>query len=236
MPEWRIDPRNPGEVLACAGLAHLAWRADKTALTGFVQEKEEALRFVTPDLPALRRDMRDLSLERLDNHRCGLRLAGIELDWWCPWGLNHHLKNWAGQQSAWSVHCALLRAVGKSKPSEWLTFSAPAPGGRLYLDPDGTWSALGLGWSPNEHREIQMSCRPWVELLASIGLQTFPVAGHRTAGGFHYNLWRPAPLVGAVAAFGSPWSRVYALQRYHVSTGKTGSNTVLLQATPSGPD
>ena len=45
--KWNIDPRNPGEVFACAGLAHLAWRANPEAKTGF--DLNERVRFVTPD-------------------------------------------------------------------------------------------------------------------------------------------------------------------------------------------
>ena len=232
MAQWPIDPRNPGEVLACAGLAHLAWRVNPTVHTGFMTNSAGRLRFVAPDnaLPS-----EDPALEPLAGppHE-RLRFAGVELDWWCPWGLNPNLKNWAGQQSARTVHRSLRSAAASSRPSEWLTHTAPATG-RLYLDPAGTWDALSLGWSVNEHREIRMSCRPWVELLASIGLQAFPVPGHRASGGFHYSLWRPAPLPGAVAAFGARglWSQTYALERYHVSTAKTGSNTMLRQATPS---
>ena len=37
MVEWTVDARNPGEVLACAGLAHLAWREAPGAETGFVR-------------------------------------------------------------------------------------------------------------------------------------------------------------------------------------------------------
>lgn len=236
MAQWRIDPRNPGEVLACAGLAHLAWRADREATTGFESENDKGLRFVAPDLPALRGSSRTWSLKPMGNAAHGLCLAGVELDWWRPWGLNPHLKNWAGQQSAWSVHHALRSAAGNSTPSEWLTYTAPTPGGRLYLDPAGTWNALSLGWSLNEHRHLQMSARPWIELLASIGLQAFPMAGHRATGGFHYNLWRPAPLPGAIATFGGRWSPAYALQRYRVPTQKSGSNTMLCLATPSEAD
>ena len=227
--EWQIDPRNPGEVLACAGLAHLAWREDKEAETGFVVGDDAQLRFVSPEPRALRGDPEDMSLEDMPD---GVRLGPVDLDWWCRWGLNPNLKNWAGQQSAWTVHHSLRIAAGKSNPGDWLAYAAPATG-RLYLDPAGTWDALSLGWSVNEHHELRMSCRPWVELLASIGLQAFPVTGHRATGGFHYNLWRPAPLPAAVAAFGGPWSRAYALGRYHVPTGKTGSNTMLRQATPT---
>lgn len=240
MVEWPIDARNPGEVLACAGLAHLAWREDPTAQTGFVRDTAGRLRFVAPGsaLPSEGASLEPLAGPPLER----LRFAGVELDWWCPWGLNPNLKNWAGQQCARTVHHSLHSAAGSSRPSQWLTYAAPATG-RLYLDPAGTWDALSLGWSVNEHREVRMSCRPWVELLASIGLQAFPVPGHRASGGFHYNLWRAAALPSAVAAFGGPWSRAYALERYHVPTGKTGSNTMLRQATPStnggsvaGPD
>lgn len=232
MVEWRIDPRNLGEVLACAGIAHLAWRADGEAETGFVKDKDARVRFVAPDLPVLRGEPQEMSLEAPTDPSQGLRLGGIELDWWSPWGLNPNLKNWAGRQSAWTAHRSLRRAAGDSSPSEWLTCAAPA-GGRLYLDPVGAWNALSLGWSVNEHPELRMSCRPWVELLASIGLQAFPVPGHRARAGFAYNLWRLAPLPLAVAAFGGPWSRAYALQRYHAPTGKTGPNTTLRLATLS---
>ena len=55
-----IAPGN-SEVLTCAGLAHLAWRADPTAQTGFLRETGPPLRFVAPhdalagERPALER-------------------------------------------------------------------------------------------------------------------------------------------------------------------------------------
>ena len=48
--EWRIDPENPAEVLACAGLAHLAWRSDRHARTGFVFDDDGEVRFEAPQL------------------------------------------------------------------------------------------------------------------------------------------------------------------------------------------
>ena len=230
MVEWPIDPRNPGEVLACAGLAHLAWRADPAAQTGFLRETGGPLRFVAPHdaLPGERPVLEPLAGPPHER----LRFAGVELDWWCPWGLNPNLKNWSGPQSARTVHHSLRSAAGRSTPTGWLTCAAPAAG-RLYLDPTGTWNALSLGWSLKQHHTMRMSCRPWVELLASIGLQAFPVPGHRARGGFHYNLWRPAALPSAIAAFAGPWSPTYALARYHVATGKSGSNTILRPAVPT---
>ena len=233
MGAWPIDPRNLGEVLACAGLAHLAWRADGEARTGFERDAKARIRFVAPDgaLPC-----EGPALERLAGRPCELlRFAGVELDWWCPWGLNPGLKQWSGQQTAWTVHRNVHRALGHASASQWLTHAVAVAGGRLYLDPDGTWDALSLGWSLDlqwkAHRGVRMRCRPWVELLGSVGLQAFPVAGSR-ASGFPYTLWRRAPLSGAVAAFAGAFSPAYALERFHVATARHGSNTVLRRATP----
>ena len=118
--EWHIDPRNPGEVFACAGFAHLAWRADPKQKTGF--ESNDRFRFVTSDLSAVLDRLAEASLEETED---GLRFAGVELDWWREWGLNPGLKNWAGQQSALTVHESLLRAAEGSRPADWLTHAAP---------------------------------------------------------------------------------------------------------------
>ena len=146
MRVWPIDPGNPGEVLACAGLAHLAWRANPEAATGFVSARGGGMRFVVPDATPLPEDASAWPLVRLEGppHE-RLRFAGIVLDWWCPWGLNPGMKHWAGPQSAQSVHRNLHRALGRSSLSEWLRHAAPAAGGRLYLDPRSSWDARELG-------------------------------------------------------------------------------------------
>ncbi len=237
MRAWSIDPCNPGEVLACAGLSHLAARADAGALTGFVRARDGAVRFVGPDAPDVLRGA--VTLERVAGppHE-RLRVAGVVLDWWCPWGLNPALKLWSGRQSAWTVHRTLVGALTPAGASDWRAFTAPVSGGRLGLDPESAWHALALGWSfdlqATYHRALRLTCRPLVELLASIGLAAFPVAGRRTRGGFRYRLWRPAPLPVAVAAFADRSHIVHALGRYHVPTVRCGSNTQLGRA--SAPD
>ena len=217
-------------MLACAGLAHLAWRAGLTAQTGFLREACARLRFVAPHdtLPAERPVLEPLAGPPHER----LRFAGVAIDWWYPWGPNPNLKNWSGPQSARTVHRSLRSAAERSRPTGWLICAVPA-NGRLDLDPAGTWDAFGLGWSMKENRTVRMSCRRWVELLASSGLRAFPVPAHRARGGFHSNLWRPAALPSAIAAFAGPWSRAYALERYHVATGKTGSHTILRPAVPT---
>ena len=237
MRVWPVDPGNPGEVLACAGLAHLAWRADAETATGFVRARGGAIRFVAPDATPLPEGAGAWPLERIEGppHE-RLRFAGVALDWWCPWGLNASVKNWSGKQSAWTVHRNLHRALGRSSPSQWLVHSAPTAGGRLYLDPRSSWDTLELGWSLNAHRAYRMHARPWVELLASLGLQAFAVPGHRARGGFRYRLWRPAPLAVAHAAFSSPAPTVETLAAYHVPATKSGSNTILRRARPVRPE
>ena len=237
MRVWPVDPGNPGEVLACAGLAHLAWRADAQISTGFVRARGGGLRFVVPDAMPLPEGAGAWPLEPVEGppHE-RLRFAGVALDWWCPWGLNPGMRSWAGAQSAWTVHRNLHRALGRSSPLEWHVHSAPAAGGRLYLDPRSSWDTLELGFSLNAHRPLRMHVRPWVELLASVGLQAFPVPGHRARGGFRYRLWRTAPLTVARAAFSSPAPTVETLGAWHVRAAKSGANTVLRQAQPEPGD
>lgn len=63
--------------------------------------------------------------------------------------------------------------------------------------------------------------------------EVVPDAFDSRASDFHYNLWCPAALAGALAAFAGAFIPTYALGRLHVSTTKHGSNTVLRRATPS---
>jgi CRISPR-associated protein Csx14 len=220
---WRIDPTNPGEVLACCGIAHLAWRSDPATSTGFHEDSFRLLGDIDP--------LALLSPLKLASADDGLSLSGVLLDWWSPWGLNQSLKTWAGQQSEMTVHRSLVAATEASSPADWLTHSAPAAG-RLNVDVLGHWNALGIGWSINEHGHVQMLCRPWVELLASVGLQVFPMPGSR-GGGFNYRLWHPAPLPSAIAAFAGYGPDIYAGPAFKAATGKAGSNTILQAGRPA---
>ena len=221
--EWRIDPTNPAEVLACGGAAHLVWRADGAASTGFVA-RSDGVWFTAPEVAAL---SRPLELEAMEGD--ALRLGGVVLDWWRPWGLNPRLKTWSGRQTAWTVHRSLAEAAGRSAPGEWLSFTAPARG-RLGLDPSGTWDTQRLGFSLNEHPELKMCCRPLVELLASTGLQAFPLP--RSSGGYRYRLWRPAALPAAVAAFGGRGDFVHSLCGFEAKTNRNGRNRLFRRARP----
>ena len=229
MKDWQIDPTNLAEVLACAGLAHLAWRSDRHARTGFVIGSAGEVRFAAPELAEL---SCPLELEAMEPN--GVRLGGVELDWWLRWGANPRAKTWSGRQTGWTVHRSLRQAAGRTVPGDqWLIIEAPANDrrkGRLGLDPCGAWTTLTLGWSPNEHSSVHVCCRPWVELLASVGLQVFPL--RPSGGGYRYHLWRRAALPVAVAAFGGRGRCVHSLVGYRVTTARNGPNTVFRRASP----
>lgn len=224
--EWTIDPRNPGEVFACAGLAHLMWITNPECKTGF--EVDDCVRFVAPDITVWNERLTELIVEETTD---GLRFAEeVDLDWWREWGLNSELKTWAGQQSAMTVHNSLCEAAKGARLSDWLTFIAPAHG-RLNFDIPGTWNALQMGWSIDKHRkEKQMNCRPWVELLSSIGLQAFPVKGNKRQG-FEYSLWKSASLPTAITAFCGYGPTIYSIKRFHTNNETNGTNTILRIAT-----
>lgn len=234
--KWVIDPRNPGEVFACAGLAHLAWREDRTAETGFVNERGDYRhRFSVPDLSVPFDRLAKASLEKMGE---GLAFAGVELDWWEEWGLNSELKIWAGNQKALTIHENLLSAIGDSKPSDWLKHRAtpnvkgkPERRAIFNVDMDCTWNALEMGFSLDKQK-IKMLCRPWVGLLASVGLQAFPVEGSKEDG-FRYRLWRPSCMAVAIAAFGGHGPGVYSTDGFVSKTGKSGQNTALRAAGPA---
>ncbi len=222
--EARIDTRNPGEVLACAGIACIASRADPLAETGFdIRDGETIFHFPGDVIAKL-----DLGAFSIHSATSAPRINTVTLDWWEKWGLNPGMKLWAGQQSADSVWDNLVAAAKAGSATDWLTFATTTTG-RLGVDCMGTWNALRMGWSLNQHtKDYQMLCRPFVESLAFVGLQGFPLRGDRREG-FEYHPWRRAPYPIARLAFAG--ASHHALAHHRAGTTKAGSNTILLAAT-----
>lgn len=220
-----ISPANPGEVLACCGIAVLAARHQPEAITGFVRDGARTL-FRTPDV--------DLHVIAESDHSESsiLGLGDVDLDWWQPWGMNPEMKIWAGNMTAPKIVQNLLHALRPPSNAGWLDREEPVTG-RLDVDPRGTWNALDLGWSINEHKEANMLCRPWVQLLAMVGLQEFPVRGNRQDG-FMYSLWRPAPHLVARMAFAGHGHHVLA--DCLAKTDRNGSNSTLRLASVTWRD
>lgn len=212
-----IDPANPGEVLACCGMAALAAQEDPLAITGFDGET-----FQYPDIR--------LHVIQVEDTKD--RVGNVDLDWWEPWGLNPDMDLWAGNQSSRTILRNLKvanEAVGKGQNEPWINVRAPAKS-RLGVDPENSWNALTMGWSLNEHKDQQMSCRPRVELLAFIGLQFFALGGNRKDG-FTYSLWKPVMFPIARLAFTGHGR--FVASSYTAATDKSGKNTILRRATRS---
>ena len=212
---FQIDPANPGEVLACCGLAVLASRRSSDVVTGFERTGGHVV-FVgaDDDLPSVVTNVE------------WPRIGGVTLDWWQAWGTNPGMKLWTGRKGPKATASNLGEEAPRGTNERWLEFAVPMVG-RLDVDPLGTWNALDLGWSINQHKKAQMLCRPFVELLAMVGLQEFHVRGN-TTDGFEYCLWRAAPYLVARTAFRGHGHHVLAECR--VSTAKNGNNWTLKYA------
>lgn len=106
--------------------------------------------------------------------------------------------------------CAELRVAGGAAGSMPLFAQGAglAPSNpdtaRFRLDASGAWSAVEVGYSLEDEGRPK-SCRPWVELLAMLGVQAYapPPAG-RKAGGWAYHTWTHplAPVVALAAVRG----------------------------------
>lgn len=215
----QIDPANPGEVLACCGLAVFASRRSPDVVTGF-ERTGGYVTFVGVDA-----DIAALA-SNVETGTTGLRIGGVGLDWWEAWGTNTEMKLWAGQKTADTIARNLGNEAERGTNERWLEFAVPMAG-RLDVDPAGTWNALDLGWSVNSHREARMMCRPFVELLAMVGLQEFHVSGSKNDG-FGFCLWRAAPYLVARTAFRGHGHHVLATCR--MPTGRNGKNWTLKYA------
>ena len=195
--KWQVDPTNPAEILACAGIARLAYEADRTTATGFGHGPGDDTWFEAPIDEHL---LGELDAGRIVVDEDTIRIGPVALGWWRRDGLNPAARNWAGNQSAVTVHRRLHAAVRGTAPSAWLEHRATVKAG-LNIDPQGNWTRARIGWSVNLHPGVEMQARPWVELLASVGLETFALRPTHDPRGFRYQLWAPARLGPAAAAF-----------------------------------
>lgn len=227
---WIVEPTNPGEVLACAGIAWLIERENSGVRTGFEPAGDGRWMFKAP-FPGLAIETLLESEPAALESDGAVALGDVRLDWWHKgYGLNQPFKFWAGQQSARSVLTNLLTAARSGDPADWLQFQAPTTG-RLGVDPLGSWNSLKLGWSPNEHQQIKYLCRPYVELLAFLALQRFAAQGSRERG-FHYSLWKPVTLHVATLAFARV--SIHQLGGWTAAVAGSGSNKILNAANPIG--
>jgi hypothetical protein len=219
-----VNAANPGEFLACCGMLELADRIWGAA-EGWFENRAFCLSGGS-DLLAILRALTAEPVAEITRLASGvdvkpliapleLRLPGhspLVLDAWmriarvkgevvaianAPWNF------WSGQQTSLRIWTALRAAattqigdLGGNLGAEVLSRRVPLSG-RFGFDPGAAWSALDVGFSPNE-QGMQVASSPIVELLAAVGLQRFRPEVARDRATFDYGCWN-APLAVSVA-------------------------------------
>jgi CRISPR-associated protein Csx14 len=224
MPEYRLhlDPRNPGQFLACCGLFELAELVEPGGLACFHKDGTEFALQSTAVLPPAEIKLRtdsDLNgkpydatfepLELVVGDRC------LTLNWWLNETLTGKsvLKTWAGKQTPRHMLSKLLKLLDHSKRAEQLFEVSAHTTTRFGVDARSAWEPQDVGYSPTDTEEEDAVTFPWVEVLAVIGLQGFRPAKLPKAGSrYRYSTWQePLPLVAARLACAAPWDGLSAL-------------------------
>lgn len=183
-----VDIRNPGQFFACCGLLEISSRIwpdsegwfeitgrRTTYCIATSSEHDDPLgeivrRIREPDTVILTDDA--------DDYPPGLRPLllipfDLRLDWWIKDGSVNKkspLKMWAGQQTPLRIMTDMQTELRQITPGRSM-FSQQRPmRGRWGIDAASSWTARGLGYSPDE-QNMRWPTFPATELFAAIGLQ-----------------------------------------------------------------
>jgi CRISPR-associated protein Csx14 len=177
----------------------------------------------------------------------GGKTEGIVLDSWTrietrkgvtqvegqpPWNF------WSGQQTSHGIWNGLRTSLaGQLTTVDFSSSVEPYShrlfqGGRFGFDCGPAWSALDVGFSPNE-QSMKVESSPLVELLAVVGLQRFRPVMNDDRDRFDYFTWhRPySPAIAAAAMSGA--IRDETTRRFRASVVSRGQYAALGRAFPS---
>ena len=201
-----VDIRNPGQFFACCGLLEISSRiwpesegwfgitGRRTTYciatnSGHDDPLGEIVRQICEPNKVISTDA--------DDYPPGLRplllaLFDLRLDWWIDGGVNKKspLKMWAGQQTPLRIMTAMQTELQQVKPGRNM-FSQQRPmSGRWGIDAASSWTARGLGYSPDE-QNMPWATYPATEIFAAIGLQRCqPLRIEEMKGRwFSYHIW-----------------------------------------------
>jgi len=177
-----------------------AMTAKERAKTQGLDDERKALSKLRREMPLILSGEFKLRLDWFTDNRAG----------------GSRFKTWAGQQSVLDIAVAMKDAISapvfRSRPSEeWYTYSVAKCGLPFNLDSDigGQGGALDIGFSfdplaGNAATRIETTARPFLELMAFVGLQRFRPRPIERENRFLYCAWnRPLPItVAAPAACG----------------------------------
>lgn len=255
----KVNPLNPGEYLACCGLLEVADRLSPGAegwfengtfrisagigvhdiIRALVREEAEECTELGDGLgvPPLIAPL----IVRLGEGPRGLMV----LDGWMSVRIekgaviaaaNRPWNFWSGQQTSRRIWRALRQAL-----LEQLStvpdlagpdlFARRAPlSGRFGFDPGAAWTALDVGFSPNEQK-MEVASSPAVELLAAVGLQRCRPVVSQDRESFFYSTWT-TPLPPCVAAAACAGLLPSGGRRYRGIVVSRGSYAALGTAIP----
>ena len=181
----------------CTRLAELSQMRARTAVLEIEKKKLEGL---TREAPIRLHHPFDVTLDWFADTRAG----------------GSRFKTWAGQQSVSKISESMKNAIRTpafpaTSPDRWLTYSASECGLPFNFDSDlgGQGGALDIGFSfdplaGNAATRIESSARPFLELMAFVGLQRFRPRPIEKENRYLYCAWdRPLPIaIAAPAASG----------------------------------
>jgi hypothetical protein len=197
--------RNPGQFFACCGLLETSSRIwpDSEGWFGITGRRTNYFIATSsghddPLGEIVRRICEpDTVIETdADDYNPGLRPLllipfDLRLDWWIEGGVNKSpLKLWAGRQTPQGIMTDMQRELQRIKPGRNM-FSQQRPmSGRWGIDAASSWTARGLGYSPDE-QNMPWPTYPATELFAAIGLQRCrPLHIEEMKGRwFSYHIW-----------------------------------------------
>jgi CRISPR-associated protein Csx14 len=201
-----VDARNPGQFFACCGLLETSsgiwpdsegWfeitgrrttyciatysRHDDPLkeIVGQICERYNTV--IETDAEYYDRGLRPLLLKRFD----------LRLDWWIESGVKKSpLKMWAGRQTPLRIMTDMQAELQQISWGRNI-FSQQRPmSGRWGIDAASSWTARGLGFSPDEQNIRWPTC-PATETFAAIGLQRCRPLQIKEMKGrwFSYHIW-----------------------------------------------
>jgi CRISPR-associated protein Csx14 len=217
----QLDPLNPGHFYACCGLLELAALEHGPVISRFELEprRPRVSWFCMHDIPSnflsdALEQLRSAALSFDSRFEASINPTtvmfgnhALELDWWLDEFREKPspVKCWAGQVTTRKLFEELLGLLEISSSGSDLFQKSRLTKSKFGVDPRAAWNARDCGYSPNEHGTDSATFTA-VEVLASIGLQTFRPVIERRNRPVRYHLWTSSlPVCVARTASRAPW-------------------------------
>ena len=157
--------------------------------------------------------------------------SAIELGHWADGSSRNDFKLYAGNRSAYQIAGAMLQGIVQlwtERRNDLIErpFDITAPmGGSFNFDPRGGWTAIDVGYSPNDQKH-EIVASPVVELLAAWGLENARPDEYQTRK-VRYSVWGGSlPLMLArVALFGGVTA--IPMRRFRFELHLSGKNKIV---------